>query len=114
MENKFSVNQIVKGKVCGFFVVLGYRMLNDRRFVQVKPYNPKTGETSFGEMAFEEDMLLEMNADERFVEWHGYNSFYGETVSILNDGSVISTDGFVIDRLDKNNSLKLKNVQEGF
>jgi len=58
--NKFNVNQIVKGKVCGFFVVLGYRILNDRTMVQVKPYNPETGECSRGEMAFEEDMLKEV------------------------------------------------------
>lgn len=59
--NKFSVNQIVKGKVCGFFVVLGYRMLNGRQMVQVKPYNPETGETSRGEMALDEDALCEVN-----------------------------------------------------
>lgn len=60
MEQKFSVNQIVKGKVAGHFVVLGYRpnAFGDRMLVQVKPYDPKTGAVSRGEMAFEEDSLV--------------------------------------------------------
>lgn len=60
MENQFAVNQIVKGKVAGFFVVLGYRILNGRRLVQVKCYDPKTGLTSPGEMAFDEASLTEV------------------------------------------------------
>lgn len=113
--NKFSLNQIVKGKVCGYFVVLAYRQLNGRTFVQVKPYDPKTGQTSYGEMAFEEDMLTEYDSQKPHVEWHGYNSFYGEVVSVLNDGSVISVDGFVIDRIsDQTNLIKFQNVMAGF
>ncbi len=107
--NKFSVNQIVKGKVCGFFVVLGYRELNGRTLVQVKPYNPETGETSRGEMAFDEEALCEVFFNPR----SGYNSFYGEVVGIKSNGEVIA-DGFVIDNLSKATSLKLKNVMAGF
>jgi hypothetical protein len=57
---KFSINQIVKGKVAGYFVVLGYRVINGREFVQVKCYDPKTGLTSPGEMAFDEASLTEV------------------------------------------------------
>lgn len=57
---KFAVNQIVKGKVAGFFVVLGYRILNGRELVQVKCYDPKSGKTLPGEMAFDEDALCEV------------------------------------------------------
>ena len=53
----FAINSIVKGKHAGFFVVLGYRMIGGERRVQVKPYNPETGQVSYGEMAFTEDML---------------------------------------------------------
>lgn len=54
----FNTNQIVKGKTAGFFVVLGYRVIGGEKFVQVKPYNPATGKTGKGEMAFTEDCLL--------------------------------------------------------
>jgi len=112
MENKFSVNQIVKGKVCGFFVVLGYRVLNDRRFVQVKPYNPKTGETSRGEIAFEES-ALETIEESGFYPRAGYNSFYGEVVTVKQNGEVTAC-GFVIDNLARSNEIKVKNVMAGF
>lgn len=106
---KFAVNQIVKGKVAGFFVVLGYRILNGRELVQVKCYDPKSGETSPGEMAFDEDALCEVNHNPRT----GYNSFYGEVVSIRSNGEVVA-GGFVIDNLWTAGPLKLKNVTEGF
>ena len=54
---KFSINQIVKGKVAGQFIVLGYRTIAGETFVQVKPYNPITGKAGKGEMAFTEDAL---------------------------------------------------------
>ena len=109
---KFQVNQIVRGKVFGHFVVLAYRMLNDRMVVQVKPYNPQTGETSYGEMAFDEEDLLPA-ITERTVTHHGYNSFYGEIVTLMNTGEVIAA-GFVIDRIDLSNYLKHQNVMAGF
>lgn len=110
--NKFQVNQIVKGKVCGYFVVLAYRWLNERIVVQVKPYNPETGETSHGEMAFDEDALCAV--DERVVTHHGYNSFYGEVVTLLNNGEV-TAQGFVIDRIsEQTNHIKFQNVLAGF
>ena len=55
--NKFSTNQIVKGKGAGFFVVLGYRQLCGEQLVQVKLYNPETGKTARGEMALPESAL---------------------------------------------------------
>lgn len=54
---KFHVNQIVKGKVAGFFIVLGYRQLNGRDFVQVKRYCQETKTALVGELALEEDKL---------------------------------------------------------
>ena len=58
---KFQVNQIVKGKVAGQFIVLGYRALNGKTFVQVKGYCPKSGQAMRGEMALEESALEAIN-----------------------------------------------------
>lgn len=107
---KFSANQIVKGKKAGFFIVLGYRLLNGREVVQVKCYDQKTGQTSPGEIALGEDELCEVFFNPR----QGYNSFYGEEVSLKSNGEVVSRDGFVIDDLSKHSQLKLKNVIDGF
>lgn len=49
--NQFSINQIVKGKVCGFFVILGFRMIGGETYAQLKCYNPESGKTSAGELA---------------------------------------------------------------
>jgi hypothetical protein len=46
----FNINQIVKAKY-GHFIVLGYRTVAGEPLVQVKLYNPLTGETDKGEMA---------------------------------------------------------------
>jgi hypothetical protein len=54
---KFNINQIVKGKVAGYFIVLGYRNIAGETLVQVKPYNPATGKSGKGEMSFSEDVL---------------------------------------------------------
>lgn len=53
----FNINQIVKGKVAGQFIVLGYRTVAGESFVQVKPYNPSTGKAGRGEMAMPESAL---------------------------------------------------------
>jgi hypothetical protein len=52
----FTPNQIVKAKF-GAFIVLGYRTVAGEKLVQVKPYNPITGKTGRGEMAFPESSL---------------------------------------------------------
>ena len=53
MKNQFKVNQIVKGKVAGHFVVLGFRSdLGNEVFAKLKSVNPKNfGEVSKGELA---------------------------------------------------------------
>ena len=53
MQN-IQINQIVKGKVCGTFVVLGFRTdLDDSEvYAQLKPVNPDNHqEHGVGEMA---------------------------------------------------------------
>jgi len=60
---KFSINQIVKGKVCGYFVVLGYRTLLGNQFVQVKPFCLETQNVLPGEFALEESCLEQINND---------------------------------------------------
>ena len=47
----FQVNQIVKGKIAGHFIVLGFRVIGGEEMVQVKPYNPAIGKAGRGEMA---------------------------------------------------------------
>ena len=46
----FQVNQIVKGNVCGTFVILGFRTVGGEEGVQVKAVNPVNhAETKPGE-----------------------------------------------------------------
>lgn len=46
----FNINQIVKGKVAGSFIILALRTVGGEQGAQVKPYNPATGATGRGEM----------------------------------------------------------------
>lgn len=57
---KFQVNQIVKGKVTGHFIVLGYRDICGKQFVQVKPYCNVNKIALRGELALEEAALTEV------------------------------------------------------
>ena len=36
----FSLNQIVKGKFAGTFFILGFRMIGENRYAQLKEINP--------------------------------------------------------------------------
>ncbi len=53
----FNINQIVKGKRAGHFIVLGYRTIAGEQLVQVKPYDVISGKAGRGEMAFSENAL---------------------------------------------------------
>ena len=55
-QKMFHTNQIVKAKF-GVFIVLGYRVVAGENLVQVKPYNPQTGKSGRGEIAFPENSL---------------------------------------------------------
>lgn len=57
---KFQVNQIVKGKVSGIFVIVGFREINGESYAQVKRYNPETGEAGRGEFALPVECLEEV------------------------------------------------------
>lgn len=46
----FSINQIVKGKVAGSFIILALHTVGGEQGAQVKPYNPATGAAGRGEM----------------------------------------------------------------
>lgn len=61
-NNKFKVNQIVKGKVVGVFVILGFRNdLGTETHAQVKCVNPKNySETSQGEFSLPLSALEEI------------------------------------------------------
>lgn len=51
--NGFSINQIVKGKFAGTFVIIGFRVLGNQVCAQVKTINPNNhAESAPGEMAF--------------------------------------------------------------
>ena len=51
LEN-FNVNQIVKGIVCGTFAILGFRVISDEWYAQLKCVNPDNhAQTSPGELA---------------------------------------------------------------
>ena len=54
----FEVNQIVKGKVAGWFVVLGSRDINGQQRYQLKGVNPdNVNDTSPGELWLPEEAL---------------------------------------------------------
>jgi hypothetical protein len=55
----FNVNQIVKGKRAGTFVILGFRTVGGERGAQVKAVNPNNhAETAPGEMFLPLDSLV--------------------------------------------------------
>jgi hypothetical protein len=49
--NSFQVNQIVKGKTAGQFVILAFRTIGGEQYVQVKEICTVTGRARRGEMA---------------------------------------------------------------
>ena len=55
----FNINQIVKGKRAGTFVVLGFRTVAGEQLVQVKPVNPSNhAQHGVGELALPADALM--------------------------------------------------------
>lgn len=54
----FKVNQIVRGKVCGYFVVLGFKTVGGEPVVVLKGYNPETGAKARGQLCLPEDCLV--------------------------------------------------------
>ncbi len=60
--NSFSINQIVKGKVYGVFVIIGFRQIAGEWFVQAKIVNPKDhSQTGIGELAMSFDSIKAFN-----------------------------------------------------
>lgn len=57
---KFSLNQIVKGKAAGFFVIVGFREINNVKYAQLKRYCRETGEALKGELALPLNSLEEI------------------------------------------------------
>ena len=53
MKNTFTVNETVKGKVYGTFVILGFRndLSKTETYAQLKSLNEKTGRLDRGELA---------------------------------------------------------------
>lgn len=57
MKN-IEINQIVKGRYAGTFVVLGFRIINGEKWAQLKEVNPKDyTETAPGELALPLDAI---------------------------------------------------------
>jgi hypothetical protein len=55
----FAINQIVKGKRAGTFVILGFRTIGGEQHAQVKPVNPANhAQHGAGEMALPLDALV--------------------------------------------------------
>ena len=54
---KFAINSIVSGKVAGQFVILGFRLIANEWFAQVKRYDAKTGQVANGEFALPLDAI---------------------------------------------------------
>ena len=61
--HSFTLNQIVKGKVAGHFVILGFRQIAGETYAQVKPVNPADHrQVGQGELALPMDALEPINA----------------------------------------------------
>jgi len=48
---KFEINQVVRGKVAGEFIVLGFRNIAGEEYAQLKPYNSASCRIGRGELA---------------------------------------------------------------
>jgi|TARA_R110000868_G_scaffold350752_1_gene612095 hypothetical protein len=58
----FTTNQIVRGKVAGVFVILGFRIGADgERWAMLKAYNEVTGKTYRGGLSLPESALRNYN-----------------------------------------------------
>lgn len=57
---KFSLNQIVKGKVAGMFVIIGFREIAGEQYAQVKRYCQETASAMPGEFALPLSALEEV------------------------------------------------------
>jgi hypothetical protein len=56
---EFELNQIVKGKVAGTFVILGFRNIGGEQYAQLKEVNPNNyEETRPGEIALPVNNLM--------------------------------------------------------
>ena len=52
VKTLFYLNQIVKGKRAGVFVILGFRMIDGEQYAQLKSVNPENyTQTARGEIA---------------------------------------------------------------
>lgn len=57
------INQIVKGKVAGFFVILAFRNVGGEQYAQLKEVNPQDfTQTKRGEICLPVSALTEVNA----------------------------------------------------
>ena len=57
--NNFEINQIVKGKIAGTFVILGFRTIANEKYAQLKQVNPDNHlQTGAGELALPLNKLL--------------------------------------------------------
>lgn len=62
VNDMFNVNQIVKGKRAGTFVILGFRTIGGEDYAQLKEVNPNNyAETAPGEMALPLDAIEAIN-----------------------------------------------------
>ena len=53
----FQINSIVKGKVCGVFVVLNRRLAHGETYYDLKSINPYTQQTERGQLSLPESAL---------------------------------------------------------
>ena len=50
--HSFSINQIVKGHVAGTFVILGFRLIDNEEYAQLKAVNPNDhSQVAVGELS---------------------------------------------------------------
>lgn len=54
----FQAGQIVKGKVCGYFVVIGKKMIGPEEHYMLLAYNPELDQTAKGKIYLPEDALV--------------------------------------------------------
>jgi hypothetical protein len=56
----FTLNQIVKGKYAGLFVIIGFRLIDEKDYAIVKRYCSETGEAQKGEFCLPLEAIEEL------------------------------------------------------
>jgi len=55
--NSFEIGQVVKGIVCGTFIIVRFRTIGSEQYAQLKEFDPESGRTMRSEFALPLDAI---------------------------------------------------------